>query len=100
MVLEVLRMYANSIPDGTWPRLKVIGLGALIDNWQEIVVPPSCLEFRLYAVHWIRDYWGSFHAGVIEVGHGSIGDAYIYSDCLDIFQPNSLDIPKQWVHGL
>ena len=29
---EVLRIDADGIPDGTWPRLEIIGLGALIDN--------------------------------------------------------------------
>ena len=99
-MLEVLRIYADGIPDEAWPRFRVIGLGALIDNWQDIVIPLFCLEFRLYIVNWVRDYRGHFHAGVIEVGHGSVGDADMYFDCLEIFEPSWLDIPKYWAHGL
>ena len=100
IALEVLRIYADGIPGGTWPRLEIIDLGALIDNWQDVIIPPSCLAFRLFIVHRVRDCWVSFHAGVIEVGHGNVGDAGMYSDYLDIFEPSWLDIPRHWVHAL
>ena len=45
IALEVLQIYADRIPGGAWPRLKIIGLGALIDNWQDTIIPPSCLAF-------------------------------------------------------
>ena len=87
MALKILRVYSDILPRGSWPRLRILGLGALTDNGQDVPVTQSSLDFRIFAINWIRDYRGAYHAGVIEVGHGNIGDAAMFSACLDIFEP-------------
>ena len=99
IALEALRIYTDGLAYEIRPHLEMIGLGALIDYWQDMR-SLSCLDFRLYAVNWVRDCRGGWHGGVVEVGYGNIGDGEMYSDRLEIFESSWLNVPKLWVHGL